>query len=91
MLRAARVEYVMVYGWSMPWPRQQAYIEGRITPGMSSELVEILYGEPDLVILCPRQNLICDRVWVYEANDIHAVGSVSIRGGYRGRSIGANG
>jgi len=79
MTRKARQEHVEAYGVGLTWPQRTAYIEGRILPGMPSDLVEILYGEPDLVILCPLQNLICDRILVYSTNDTHVVGSASIR------------
>jgi hypothetical protein len=78
MGKSARVEYVTIYGWNLTWPQQVAYTEGRIIPGMRSELVEILYGEPDLTILGSRHNLIYDRIWVYEYDGI-AVGSVSLQ------------
>ena len=80
MVRKAREEHVEAYGVTLTWPQQQAFTEGRILPGMPSDLVEILYGEPDLVILCPAQNLICDRILVYSTNETHVVGSASIRG-----------
>lgn len=79
MVRKARVEHVEAYGVGLTWPQRVAYIEGRILPGMPSEFVEILYGEPDLVILCPLQNLICDRILVYSTNNTHVVGSASVR------------
>lgn len=80
MTRQGRVDYIQAYGARLTWDVRLAYIEGRVVPGMPWEMVETLYGEPDLVILCPRQNLICDRVLVYSTNDTHVVGSAAIRG-----------
>lgn len=79
MLRKAREEHIAAYGADLPWPVSMAYVEGRVVPGMPAEMVEILYGPPDLTIPCPRQNLICDRVLVYSTNDTHVVGAASIR------------
>ncbi len=79
MIRPEREYYVQSYGWNLPWRIQQAYAMGAIVPGMSREMVENLYGEPDLVIRCPRQSLICDDILVYQTNNTHTVGSAAIR------------
>lgn len=81
MIQKERYNYIMNYGGYLTWPVKLAFEEGKVIPGMPYYLVEILYGEPDLTIKCPYQSLLCDKVFVYQTNDTHTVGSVSVKDG----------
>lgn len=71
--------YIVNYGWNMLTEHKLAFIEGKILPGMKTEFVLQMYGEPDLVIPCPKRQNLCDEVWQYQSNDDHVIGSVSIK------------
>ncbi len=68
MTRRDREDYMVASGGPFSWDIKIAFREGRIVRGMPYYLVEAMYGEPDLVLPCPRQNLICDRIAVYQTN-----------------------
>lgn len=74
-----RADYMIASGGYLRFDVRTAFKEGRVVVGMPSYLILALYGEPDLVIKCPRQNLICDEIRVYKTTATNTVGSVSIR------------
>jgi len=79
MTRKGREAHVAIYGWNLPWKVQEAMVEGRVIPGMPYDWLQTLYGPADLTICCPRVNLVCDSILVYQANNTVTVGSASVR------------
>lgn len=56
-----------------------AFVEGKIIPGMKTEYILQIYGEPDLSLPCPKRQNICDGIWQYGTNDTVIVGGVLIK------------
>lgn len=78
MKRHDRELYIVDHGWDLKWTIKKAFVNGQIVSGMPYHLVEYIYGEPSLTIECPRQSLLCDRIYQYAANE-HIVGSISVK------------
>lgn len=78
MLRPEREAFMASTGAYLPWPMKEAFIRGQVVPGMSWELVDLMYGRADKALPCPGDSL-CQAVLLYGANNNHTVGSVSLR------------
>ena len=78
MYQQDREDYMMASGGYLRHDVREAFKEGRVIPGMPSDLILALYGEPDLVIKCPIQSLLCDRIQVYKTTATNTVGSVAV-------------
>ncbi len=79
MKKSDRELYITDTGWNLNWRLKKAFIDGQIVSGMPYDLVELLYGEAELTIKCPLQNLMCDKIFEYRIGNSYIVGSVSIK------------
>ena len=77
MPRADREALMVSEGLLLPWEDRDAFTEGRVIPGMSWELLDLLYGRADRVVRCPA-GAPCNVILFYGANDWRTVGSVSL-------------
>lgn len=73
-----RDDYMTASGGYLRADVRKAFRDGLVVVGMPSYLVLAMYGEPDLVIRCPPQNLICDEVRIYKTTETNVVGSAAI-------------
>jgi len=69
---ADRVFYARQFGYSVPTVYRNAYIDGRIIPGMKRALVFDLMGEPDEQVVevgevwyNDRPYPLCETTWIY--------------------------